>query len=104
MSEHHLPITKFTIPPVRAQVLARTSLIERLTRSATLPLTLLSTGAGFGKTTLLAVWASQHPQLVAWLSLEPLDNDLLRFWSAVLAALRLRFPDAVETAQTQLHA
>ncbi len=104
MSVSPFLVTKFTIPPLRARLLPRTSLIERLDQHCMLPLALLSAGAGFGKTTLLAAWASQCQHLVAWLSLDPLDNDLLHFWSMVLAALRARLPAPGETALARLHA
>ena len=104
MAEQDLLVTKFTIPPVRADVLPRAPLIEHLNQCCALPLALLSAGAGFGKTTLLAAWAEQHPDRVAWLSLDPLDNDPVRFWSAILAALRARFPAIAAAALTQSQA
>lgn len=104
MAEQDLLVTKFTIPPVRADLLPRGSLIERLNQCCAFPLALLSAGAGFGKTTLLAAWASQLPRPIAWLSLDPLDNDPLRFWSAILAALRPLFPAVAAAALTQAHA
>jgi LuxR family maltose regulon positive regulatory protein len=103
MSVSPFLVTKFTIPPLRAHFLPRTHLIERLDQHCTLPLVLLSAGAGFGKTTLLAAWAGQRPHLVAWLSLDHLDNDPLHFWSMVLAALRTRLPALGETALGPLH-
>ena len=104
MAEQDLLVTKFIIPPVRADVLPRSPLIERLNQWRALPLILLSAGAGFGKTTLLAAWASQLPHPVAWLSLDPLDNDPLRFWSVILAALRPLSPAVEAAALTQAHA
>lgn len=104
MAEIDLLVTKFMIPPVRADLLPRMSLIERLHQSDALPLTLLSAGAGYGKTTLLAAWASQSSRPIAWLSLDRLDNDPLRFWSAALAALRTRFPTVGEAALASIHA
>ena len=101
MAAPDLVVTKFTIPPVRADMLPRASLIERLNQCCALPLALLSAGAGFGKTTLLAAWAGQHPDHVAWLSLDHLDNDPLRFWTAVLAALRARFPAVAALTRAQ---
>ncbi|HEX6480910.1 MAG TPA: LuxR C-terminal-related transcriptional regulator [Ktedonobacteraceae bacterium] len=102
MLEPSLLVTKFTIPPVRARLLPRGVLIERLNQSSALPLVLLSAGAGFGKTTLLAAWASQYTQPVAWLTLDPLDNDPQRFWSAVVTALRTRFPTLGEEVFARL--
>lgn len=99
-----LLVTKFTIPPVRRRLLPRAPLIERLNQGGALPLVLLSAGAGFGKTTLLAAWASQSPHLVAWLSLDRLDNDPLGFWIAVLTALRTRLPTGGQAAWAQVQA
>src|SRR5579863_5352635 len=102
MPEPPLLVTKFTVPPVRTHLLPRAALIERLNQSNTLPLVLLSAGAGSVKTKLLAAWASQYSQPVAWLTLDPLDNDPQRFWSAFITALCMRFPTLGETAFARL--
>jgi ATP/maltotriose-dependent transcriptional regulator MalT len=88
MPEPQLLVTKFTIPPRRAQLLPREHLIAVLNQSGSVPLILLSASAGYGKTTLLSAWASQSTSQVAWLSLDDQDNDPARFWSYVIAALR----------------
>ncbi len=104
MAESHLLVTKFTLPPARTHLLPRAPLIERLNQSSALPLVLLSAGAGYGKTTLLASWASQSSRPVVWLSLDHLDNDPLRFWQAVLVALRTHFSALGEAALAQMQA
>jgi ATP/maltotriose-dependent transcriptional regulator MalT len=43
--------------------------------------------AGFGKTALLADWARRSGRPVAWLSLDTADNDPVRFWRHLAAAL-----------------
>ena len=43
--------------------------------------------AGFGKTALLADWLRSGGRPVAWLSLDVGDNDPVRFWRHVVAAL-----------------
>src|SRR5580693_5147139 len=43
--------------------------------------------AGYGKTVLLADWARAGQRPVAWLSLDPGDNDPARFWRHAVAAL-----------------
>jgi LuxR family maltose regulon positive regulatory protein len=45
------------------------------------------TPAGFGKTTLLGDWARRSRRPAAWLSLDRSDNDPVRFWRYVAAAL-----------------
>jgi LuxR family transcriptional regulator, maltose regulon positive regulatory protein len=65
-------------------------------------LTLLSSSAGSGKTTLLATWAARSSLSIAWLSLDDLDNDPLRFWILVITALRTRQPPIGEAALSML--
>ena len=43
--------------------------------------------AGYGKTVLVADWALAGQRPVAWLSLDPGDNDPARFWRHAVAAL-----------------
>ena len=83
--------TKLHIPPVRPALVPRQRLIERLNEGLLRKLTLISAPAGFGKTTLVSEWhASPAGREVplAWLSLDDDDNDPVRFWAYVIAALQ----------------
>jgi LuxR family maltose regulon positive regulatory protein len=102
--EPDLLVTKFTIPPLRAQLLPREHLIVILNQSRSVPLTLLSASAGFGKTTLLSAWASQSTSQVAWLTIDEQDNDPTRFWTYVIAALWKAGSPAGEAALAMLQA
>src|SRR5512140_2687444 len=53
---------------------------------------LISAPAGFGKTTLLGEFVAGLHQPVAWLSLDDGDNDPIRFWSYLVAALQSVHP------------
>jgi LuxR family maltose regulon positive regulatory protein len=79
--------TKFGIPHIRADLLARSHLVERLEEATNREFVLVSTPAGFGKTTLLASWARSSERPVAWLSLDGDDNDPVRFWRYIVAAV-----------------
>ncbi len=79
--------TKLYIPQVRPNRVPRPALVARLALGATRALTLLSAPAGFGKTTLLSDWVAAAPLPVAWVSLDPRDNDPQRFAAYLLAAL-----------------
>jgi len=104
MPEPDLLVTKFTIPPLRSVLLARSHLLEVLEQSRSVPLTLLSASAGFGKTTLLSAWARESSGQVAWLTLDEQDNDPTRFWTSVIAALRHGGTPLGEAAEALLHA
>ncbi|MCC6497340.1 MAG: hypothetical protein IT193_13895, partial [Propionibacteriaceae bacterium] len=70
--------TKLYVPNLRTGLVARPRLLERLELAAAAKLTLVSAPPGFGKTTLLAGWAREVAAgsgLVAWLSLDPADDD-----------------------------
>ena len=51
------------------------------------PVVLLSAPAGYGKTTLLALWRHRDERPFAWVSLEAADNDPVALIAAVIAAL-----------------
>jgi LuxR family transcriptional regulator, maltose regulon positive regulatory protein len=79
--------TKLHLPRTRPGFVARPRLADRLTPAHGRELTLVCAPAGFGKTALLADWASGSGRPVAWLSLDAGDNDPARFWRHVAAAL-----------------
>ena len=88
--------TKLYVPRPRQGLVTRTRLHELLRAGERARLTLVSAPAGFGKTTLLTDWAQQAtgtPRPVAWVSLEPSDNEPGSFWSYVLAALQSAVAD-----------
>ena len=90
--------TKLYLPGSPRGLVPRPRLSERLDRGAASPLMLVSAPAGFGKTTLLAEWLAAGPaaptdeRSVAWLSLDPDDNDAAAFWTYVIAALQTVAP------------
>lgn len=87
--------TKLTLPVFHAHFLPRPQLVQRLQSGMTNRLVLLSAAAGSGKTTLLSEWARRSSSVVAWLALDADDNDPVRFWSYVVAALQQASLDSV---------
>ena len=79
--------TKIAIPRIRPDRLVRSHLIDALNDAMARELILVCSPAGFGKTTVLADWAAGADMPVAWLSLDPNDDDPARFWRYVIAAL-----------------
>lgn len=82
--------TKLFVPKLRAGVVDRSRLNERLRRGGAAKLTLVSAPAGFGKTTAVVAWLQSRPSggAVAWLSLDETDNQPAMFWAHVIAALQ----------------
>ena len=89
-----LVATKFHTPP--PGFLPRPQLLARLAQDIGRGLTVVSTPAGFGKTTLLGAWARRSRVPTAWLSLDDGDNDPARFWRYVAAALDQLRPGVLE--------
>lgn len=79
--------TKLRVPPLRSGTVTRPRLLQRLTEATARDLTLVCAPAGSGKTTVLADWAATRQPRVAWLSLDEWDNDVVRFWRYVAAAV-----------------
>jgi len=88
--------TKLQVPQVRGDTLPRPRLIERVEEASTRELLLVSAPAGFGKSTVLAAWARSTRRPVAWLSLDPGDNDSSSFWRYVVAGVGRVRPDVHE--------
>lgn len=89
-----LVATKLYVPKLRGDLVVRPRLLERLRRPGS-RLTLVSAPAGFGKTTLLTEWLDATPgddRAVAWVSLDPSDNEPARFWTYVVTALQGAVP------------
>jgi LuxR family maltose regulon positive regulatory protein len=82
--------TKLHVPAVGGDVVERKTLLDALAAGRRRKLTLLSAPVGWGKTTLLAQWASRADEDVrfGWLSLDRSDNDPVWFWMYVIAALQ----------------
>ena len=65
----------------------RPRLSERLRSGLEGPVTLVCAPAGSGKTALVAAGAQRCRRPVAWVTLEPTDDEPGRLWEAVLTAL-----------------
>jgi ATP/maltotriose-dependent transcriptional regulator MalT len=80
-------------PAARYGTVARRALVDRLHGEIRAKLVLITAPAGWGKTSLLRDWcASGEAPPTAWLSVDQGDNDLTRFWTGVIAAMRTVYP------------
>ena len=81
--------TKLEPPPGRPTHIPRDGLMDRIDATGSARLLLIAAPAGWGKTTTLAAWSRRTAESadVAWLSLDPADDDPARFWAYVATAL-----------------
>jgi LuxR family maltose regulon positive regulatory protein len=97
-------VTRLKPPPIGQGYVPRPRLNALLGQAAEYVLTLVSAPAGSGKSSLLADWARETPERVAWFSVEPEDNDPVRFWRYFTAALqtavpKIKFPSPISIPQ-----
>jgi LuxR family maltose regulon positive regulatory protein len=84
--------TKLALPPFRSGQVPRKRLSCLIEEGMGRGMVLVSAPAGFGKSTILAEWASGAGLPIAWLSLDSGDNDLPRFLSYLSAACDRAIP------------
>ena len=95
--------TKFHLPTTHGRFIPRPRLTDQIARAAAATLTLVSAPAGFGKTTVMTELAARPDGArVAWLSLDPSDNDPTAFWAYVIEAVDRAVPGLGAGARTVL--
>jgi LuxR family maltose regulon positive regulatory protein len=84
--------TKLHPPILPPNLIPRSRLINQLEEGSSRKLTLISAPAGYGKTILVCGWIAAYNRLVAWLSLDKVENDPIRFWWYFISAFRTLQP------------
>jgi LuxR family transcriptional regulator, maltose regulon positive regulatory protein len=83
---------KLRIPPLRDGLVWRTALVNRLRGNTSLPLVTVTAPAGYGKTTLLAQWATRESRPLAWVTIDARDSDPVSLLGHVAAAVHAVAP------------
>ena len=105
VTSYPFPITGTKIHPplLRSDTLSRPRLNDWMDAAVRGRVVLVVAEAGFGKTTMLADWASLAERRTAWYRLEPDDSDWLTFLRHLVASGRELDPDfAAETLELLL--
>ena len=84
--------TKLHRPPIRHDYITRQRIIDTLENNAILPLSIISAGAGFVKSTAVSDWLEKTSYLNTWISLDKEHNDFRTFLFYLIAAIEKIFP------------
>ena len=79
--------SKLRPPQERSGTVSRAKVIGLLESARETPIVVVAAGPGWGKTTLLAQWASVSERPFAWLSIDARDNDPIVLLTYVAVAL-----------------
>ena len=78
---------KLYMPRVGSNIVRRTKVEEKLRGLSDYKLAFLSAPAGYGKTTAVVDYLKRTDRKHAWLSIDEADNDPVRFWKYLIAAM-----------------
>ena len=96
---------KFAIP-LATHVVGRPRLLARVAAGVSVGVTVIAAAAGWGKSLLVGSWAAggADGRRVAWVNLDPGDDDLRSFWATTAAALAAVAHDGAAEALARLAA
>jgi LuxR family maltose regulon positive regulatory protein len=80
--------TKLYVPNIPRGFVRRSSLYKKMDLVFEKKLCIISTPAGYGKTTLIVSWAKQKKLPLAWISLDEGDNNFQRFFAYLVTAIQ----------------
>ncbi|MGG1676736.1 BTAD domain-containing putative transcriptional regulator [Neobacillus sp. NRS-1170] len=89
-----LPIihTKLRIPVVKDDYIRRAKLTQKMKKIPEYPLTIIHSGAGFGKSTSLALFMRDEKLSGCWYSISSMDDDILPFLSHIIHSIQQEIP------------
>lgn len=96
--------TKLHRPQISPDLVPRVDMVARLEELRHRPVTLVSSAAGYGKTTMASLWLEAWDGPSAWVSLDENENDPGVFLSYLLAAIQNAFPGTCTKTQSLLSA
>ena len=98
--------TKLQMPIKRERAISRPALIQKLDEGLAVNrrLTLISAPPGYGKTSLAVEWANHSDANFVWLSIDSGDDEPIRFFTYLIAALQTQDKNIGMAAQSLLDA
>lgn len=77
-------------------------MIDQLDKNLYKPVTLVSVGAGYGKSMLVRSWPEKSKIPFAWISLSKEDNDMRDFVRCISTSVSKKFPNALGQIQDKI--
>jgi LuxR family transcriptional regulator, maltose regulon positive regulatory protein len=93
MGEIPILHTQLSPPAIKEQFVRRAKLNRKLRLIKQFPVTLIHSGAGYGKSTALALFLQDMNIQACWYSISPYDDDFVPFLTKFIHALRKHDPD-----------
>ncbi|MGG7621602.1 BTAD domain-containing putative transcriptional regulator [Bacillus coreaensis] len=84
--------TKLIPPAVKEGLIRRAKLTNKMKAIPKIPLTIIHSGAGYGKSTALAQYISESPLTACWYTTSSADDDIFPFLQYVIAAIQTIHP------------
>ncbi|WP_147533155.1 BTAD domain-containing putative transcriptional regulator [Bacillus marasmi] len=84
--------TKLMIPTTKHTDLRRAKLTKKLKTINSHPLTIVHAGAGYGKSTAMALYVIDEKCSCCWYSISAMDDDILPFLTYLVASIRTSIP------------
>ncbi|WP_078408616.1 BTAD domain-containing putative transcriptional regulator [Priestia abyssalis] len=84
--------TKISIPALKGPILQRPQLMKKMQQISQYPLTVIHSGPGYGKSTMLVSFVQSIKEVYGWYSLDRSDYDLIPFLRYMTYSLRKKLP------------
>lgn len=91
--EQSIPIfdTKIIPPRTNNQVIRRQRIVKKMLTIPQYPLTIIHSGAGYGKSTALSLFIKDWPNNYCWYTITASDDDLIPFITYFVYSIRKRY-------------
>lgn len=95
--------TKLCPPAIKDSVIRRAKLYQKFNKITDYPITVVSAGAGYGKSTALSLFIHDVKLKTCWYSLSSHDDDFLPFLVYLIHSIQMKFPQFGHSLQQQIH-
>ncbi|WP_243296242.1 BTAD domain-containing putative transcriptional regulator [Bacillus litorisediminis] len=85
--------TKLMPPQVRPNYIRRASLFKKMKAISAYSVTILTSGAGYGKSTALSLYVRDEKVACSWYTITSHDDDILPFIDYIIYSVKRLFPD-----------